>query len=47
MVVLACDNISYVLRFDRDAYTAAVQAGNLKEDGVENAFEVVTDINET
>lgn len=47
LVTLACDDSFYVLRFNRDEYTAAVQAGTVEEDGVEAAFEVVTDISET
>ncbi|KAG0642182.1 coatomer WD associated region-domain-containing protein [Tuber brumale] len=47
LVVLACEDTFYVLRFDRDEYTAAVQNGTVEEDGVEAAFEVITDINET
>jgi coatomer subunit beta' len=35
------------LRFSRENYIAAVQAGAVEDDGVEAAFEVVTDINET
>ena len=44
---MACDETFYVLRFSREAYLAAVQAGQVDEDGVEAAFEVVTDINES
>ncbi|PWW79883.1 Coatomer, beta' subunit [Tuber magnatum] len=47
LVVLACEDAFYVLRFDRDEYVAAVQNGAIEEDGVEAAFEVITDINET
>ncbi|CUS10635.1 unnamed protein product [Tuber aestivum] len=47
LVVLACEDAFYVLRFDRDEYVAAVQNGTVEEDGVEAAFEVITDINET
>jgi hypothetical protein len=35
-----------VLRFSREEYQAALQAGEADEDGVEAAFEVVTDVNE-
>ena len=35
-----------MLRFSREAYTAALQAGEVDEDGVEAAFEVITDVNE-
>jgi len=47
LVTIACDDTFYVLRFNRDEYNAAVQEGTVEEDGVEAAFEVVTDINET
>ena len=45
-MTLACDDTFYVLRFSRESYTAALQAGEVDEDGVEAAFEVITDINE-
>ena len=47
LVTLACEDSFYVLRFSRDAYTSAMQTGTLEEDGVEAAFEVITDISET
>ena len=47
LVCLACDETSYVLRYSKESYLAAVQAGEVEDDGVESAFEVVTDINET
>merc|ERR1711939_893434 len=37
----------YVLRYSREQYVAALQAGTVEEDGVEEAFEVVCDINES
>lgn len=46
MVALACEDSFYVLRFSRENYIAAVQAGEVEDDGVESAFEVITDINE-
>ncbi|KAI9828495.1 MAG: hypothetical protein M1826_006032 [Phylliscum demangeonii] len=46
LVCLACEETFYVLRFSRENYVAAVQSGQVDEDGVESAFEVVTDINE-
>lgn len=45
-MTLACDDAFYVLRFSREDYIAGVNAGDADEDGVEAAFEVVTDINE-
>lgn len=47
LVCLACESTFYVLRFSRENYVAAVQEGTVEEDGVEAAFEVITDINET
>lgn len=35
------------MRFSRENYIEAVQSGEIDEDGVEAAFEVITDINET
>jgi coatomer subunit beta' len=46
LVCLACEDTYYVLRYSREQYVAAVQAGTVEEDGVEEAFEVVCDINE-
>lgn len=46
LVTIACEDTFYVLRFSRENYIAAVQAGEVEDDGVEAAFEVVTDINE-
>jgi coatomer subunit beta' len=46
LVAIACEDTFYVLRFSREAYVAAVQAGEVEEDGVEAAFEVITDISE-
>ncbi|GAB7351155.1 hypothetical protein MBLNU459_g1608t1 [Dothideomycetes sp. NU459] len=47
LVTLACEDTFYVLRFSRENYLAALQAGEVDEDGVEAAFEVITDINES
>ncbi|KAI4111683.1 MAG: hypothetical protein LQ345_006728 [Seirophora villosa] len=47
LVTLACDETFYVLRFSRENYVSALQAGQVEDDGVESAFEVVTDINES
>ena len=47
LVTLACEDTFYVLRFSREAYLEAVQSGQVEDDGVEAAFEVVTDINES
>jgi coatomer subunit beta' len=45
-VAIACEDTFYVLRFSREEYVSAVQNGEVEDDGVEAAFEVVTDINE-
>lgn len=47
LVALACDDTTYILRYSREAYLEGLNAGQADEDGVEAAFEVVTDINET
>lgn len=47
LVCLACEDTFYVLRFSRDEYVSAVQNGAVEDDGVEAAFEVVCDINES
>ncbi|KND92284.1 Coatomer subunit beta' [Tolypocladium ophioglossoides CBS 100239] len=47
LVAIACEDTFYVLRFSRENYVDAVQAGQVEEDGVEAAFEVITDISET
>ncbi len=47
LVTLACEDTFYVLRFSRENYVAALNAGQVEEDGVEAAFEVVTDVNES
>lgn len=46
LVTIACEDTFYVLRFSREAYVDAVQSGQVEEDGVEAAFEVITDISE-
>lgn len=47
LVTLACEETYYVLRYSREAYLAALQSGEVDEDGAESAFEVVCDINES
>ncbi|KAK8059189.1 coatomer WD associated region-domain-containing protein [Apiospora saccharicola] len=47
LVALACEDTCYVLRFSREAYVEALQAGQEDEDGVEAAFDVITDISES
>ncbi|KEF59017.1 uncharacterized protein A1O9_03860 [Exophiala aquamarina CBS 119918] len=47
LVALACADATYVLRFDREAYLDGLNSGQADEDGVEAAFSVVTDLQET
>lgn len=47
LVALACEDTFYVLRYSREQYVAAVQSGAVEDDGIEDAFEVVCDINES
>jgi coatomer subunit beta' len=47
LVALACEDTFYVLRFSRESYETALGNGEVDEDGVEAAFEVVTDQPET
>lgn len=46
LVAIACEDTFYILRFSRENFVAAVQAGEVEDDGVEAAFEVITDISE-
>lgn len=45
-MAIACEDTFYVLRFSRENYIDASQSGQVEEDGVEAAFEVITDISE-
>ncbi|KAF2836124.1 COPI vesicle coat beta [Patellaria atrata CBS 101060] len=47
LVTLACDDTFYVLRYSEEDAAEALSKGEGDEDGVEAAFEVVTDINES
>jgi coatomer subunit beta' len=47
LVAITSEDSFYVLRFDRDAYLAKVDSGeNLGDEGVEEAFELVAEVNE-
>lgn len=46
LVSLVCDDTFYVLRFSRENYINAVQSGQVDDDGVEEAFELITEISE-
>ncbi|KAK4099215.1 Coatomer, beta' subunit [Parathielavia hyrcaniae] len=47
LVALACEDTTYILRFSRESYNEAIQSGQADEDGVEAAFQIETDINES
>ncbi|PWZ03410.1 hypothetical protein BCV70DRAFT_184348 [Testicularia cyperi] len=48
LVAIVCDDSFYILRFDRDAYAAYLDSGaEVEDDGVETAFEVVTEVSES
>lgn len=47
LVTIACEDTFYVLRFSRENYVTALREGQLEDDGVESAFELITDINES
>ncbi|KAK2616333.1 Coatomer subunit beta' [Conoideocrella luteorostrata] len=47
LVAIACEDSCYVLRFSRENFIEAVQSGQVEEDGVESAFDVITDISES
>ncbi|CAG8218511.1 unnamed protein product [Penicillium salamii] len=47
LVTLACEDDFYVLRYSREEYINGLNAGEVDEDGVEAAVELVATINET
>ncbi|RKF61633.1 Coatomer subunit beta' [Erysiphe neolycopersici] len=47
LVTIACEDTFYVLRFSRESYVTALREGEVEDDGVESAFELITDINES
>ncbi|RKF80286.1 Coatomer subunit beta' [Golovinomyces cichoracearum] len=47
LVTIACDDTFYVLRYSKESYMEALREGQVEDDGVESAFELVTDINES
>lgn len=48
MVAISSEDSFYILRYDREAYTSRVDAGeNIGDEGVEEAFELVAEISET
>jgi coatomer subunit beta' len=47
LVAIASEESFYILRFNRDAYIAKVDAGaDLGDEGVEEAFEILTEVSE-
>lgn len=46
LVTITSEDSFYVLRFSRENYLEGLQNGEADEDGVESAFELITDINE-
>lgn len=46
LVALVCEDTFYVLRFSREAYVEALQADAVDDDGVEAAFDMITEISE-
>ncbi|KAF8681320.1 Coatomer subunit delta [Rhizoctonia solani] len=47
LVAITSDDSFYVLKFDRDAYVAALEQGPVGDEGVEDAFELVAEIPES
>ncbi|RGB39282.1 coatomer WD associated region-domain-containing protein [Rhizophagus diaphanus] len=48
LVTIACEDTFYVLRFNRQAYTQFIESGGeVSDEGVEQAFEFVTEISES
>ena len=48
LLAIACQDTYYVLKYNQDAYIAAVGAGTVNQDeGIEGTFDVVADIGET
>lgn len=47
LVAICAEDSYYVLRFDRDAYTAKIEEGvEITDEGVEEAFELIAEIPE-
>ena len=50
LVAIACEDTTYVLKFDRIAYQQFLDArgsADVGEEGIEEAFEFITEISET
>jgi coatomer subunit beta' len=47
LVAIASEESFYILRFDRDAYTAKLEENvDLGDEGAEEAFEMITEVHE-
>lgn len=47
MVAITAEDSFYILRFDREAYDAALASGtDVGDEGVEEAFEVIAEVSE-
>ena len=46
-MILACENVFYLLKFKREKYNEALSNGSVEEDGVEEAFKLKEDFNES
>jgi coatomer subunit beta' len=45
LVAIVAEDSFYILRFDRDAYTAKLEEGiEITDEGVEEAFDVVAEV---
>ncbi len=48
LVAISSTDSTYILRFDREAYNARLDSGmEIGDEGVEEAFDVVTELSET
>ncbi|KAF8595407.1 coatomer protein [Ceratobasidium sp. AG-I] len=47
LVAITSEDSFYILKFDRDAYDAALAAGPVGDEGVEDAFDLIAEISET
>lgn len=47
LVAIAAEDTFYVLRFNREAYEAKIaETADITDEGVEEAFEVITEVSE-
>ncbi|KAG8688968.1 hypothetical protein FRC11_004414, partial [Ceratobasidium sp. 423] len=46
LVAITSDDSFYILKFDRDAYVAALEQGPVGDEGVEDAFELIAEVPE-